>query len=105
MNADETRALIAALRKDAGEYAIHVRGDNAGHDLSWDQRNVRAWQAADALEATLTVPDGGVRERIARALCERHGYLWDDTSEDEQAFYLGDADAVMAALPVGGETA
>lgn len=49
------RALIEALRDDAGDYAVHMRGAPMSHELSWDARDVRAWRAADALEAAAGV--------------------------------------------------
>lgn len=45
--------LVAYLRQDAGDYAVVVRNANIpGRVYSWDQRNVRAWEAARRLEAT-----------------------------------------------------
>lgn len=42
--------LIAGLRRDAGDYAKDVQGVPMSHELVWDARNVRAWDAAEALE-------------------------------------------------------
>ncbi|WP_062516469.1 hypothetical protein [Demequina gelatinilytica] len=46
---DEREALVQALRRDAGDYARHMRGETG--QLSWDQRDVRAWEAAGVLAA------------------------------------------------------
>lgn len=48
-----TPDLVAGLRKDAGDYAKIAQGIPMSHDPEWDARNMRAWQAAEALEAAL----------------------------------------------------
>lgn len=48
------RHLVAQLRQDAGDYAKVAQGVPMSHELSWDARDVRAWDAATALEALLT---------------------------------------------------
>jgi hypothetical protein len=51
----KTAELIQSLRRDAGDYRFVALGvEPVGQVLSWDQRNVRAWQAAEALEAATT---------------------------------------------------
>lgn len=52
------RHLIAQLRQDAGDYAKVAQGIPMSHDLSWDARDVRAWDAATALEALLSSAAG-----------------------------------------------
>lgn len=43
--------LVDGLRQDAGEYATFQQAEDLnGLQLSWDQRDVRAWQAAERLE-------------------------------------------------------
>lgn len=49
---DATQKLVDGLRLDAGNYGRKMRGEiEPGETFSWDQSNVRAWEAADALEA------------------------------------------------------
>lgn len=48
---DETAKLVAALRIDADDYAVAAQHDWSDRILSWDGRQVRAWRAADLIEA------------------------------------------------------
>jgi hypothetical protein len=69
MSEISTNALIAELRKDAGDYALFARNIPTSHELSWGAENVRAWLAADALEAA-TVPTENEREALAERVEE-----------------------------------
>lgn len=80
---DEDReALIVALRRDAGDYAAHVQGTPIGRDLTWDQRDVRAWQAAEAIASRPSVPtetEWGVRwanGQIVGPMTEAEAHAW-----------------------------
>lgn len=49
---DATQKLVDGLRLDARDYGRKMRGEVPPEELiSWDQSHVRAWEAADALEA------------------------------------------------------
>ena len=100
MTDEEIRAALEEMR--AFEKAHRLQGEGGNRSGTEMADRLKRW--ADALSA-LTVPDGDARERIARVLCERNGYLWDDTEEDQQAFHLWDADAILAAFPVLSRTA
>lgn len=55
--------LIAGLRCDAGDYAKVAQNIPMSHELSWDARNVRAWEAAEALSQPVQVEDTEYEER------------------------------------------
>lgn len=42
--------LVEALKKEAGDYRIIMEGPPTSDQLSWDRREVRAYEAAVALE-------------------------------------------------------
>lgn len=47
----EPEELIDGLRHDSGDYAKQVQGIPMSHELSWDESNVRAWEAAEQIES------------------------------------------------------
>ena len=54
----DIKALVKELRRDAADYGRYLRGKiRDGEIISWDQRAVRAWEAADALEQTAAERD------------------------------------------------
>lgn len=64
---DATQKLVDGLRLDARDYGRKMRGEVPPEELvSWDQSNVRAWGAADALEAAQRPPvsDAGEADLI-----------------------------------------
>lgn len=69
------RDLVEMLRHDAGDYAREVSGIPMSHELSWGPRDVRAWRAAAAIEALLSLKRGAPSneqiERAARVLNEQ----------------------------------
>jgi len=72
---DDLPALIESLRADAGDYAKYKQGIPMSHDLEWDARNVRAWEAAEALSRMGWTVEYMVREG------ESILYLGDDVDE------------------------
>lgn len=93
MTDDNTRALIAELRRAAG---AGREGTHAGYSPLLRGADL-ATRAADALEA-LTVPDGDARERlieVLRTITPRlHEPLWTNVLGDQ-------ADAILAAAGRG----
>ena len=51
---DNIRELIEGLRADARDYGRMKREGHGGELLSWDQSNVRAWDAAELLETPVS---------------------------------------------------
>lgn len=111
------RHLVTGLREDAGDYAYVARGTPMSHELSWDARNQRAWDAATALEAMLddraaleaaarAAQGAAPRPMVGRLDLARHywrsqGYDYDLHGQDGNSDYemgLAVADAALAAL-------
>ena len=67
-NSTSIKELIAALRRDAGDYAKVAQNIPVSHELSWSARDVRAWAAADALEVTEQRANAAEKETHAREL-------------------------------------
>jgi hypothetical protein len=62
---DATQKLVDGLRLDARDYGRKMRGEVPPEELiSWDQSHVRAWEAADALEAAQRPPVSPVLDAI-----------------------------------------
>lgn len=79
--------LIEGLRHDAGEYATFCQTvDVKGLQLSWDQSNVRAWDAAELLEK---------RTAEVKAVLNLH---------DPVEIYIGSTtEEILAAVNTGSE--
>lgn len=100
MTNEKAIALIAKAR------------DMAAASYGGTSRTLR--DLADALEASLTVPDGDVRELIARTLfiasddfafADRMAKAWDAPGPHGRQRWYNYADAILAAFPVLGTAA
>ena len=74
------RHLIAQLRQDSGDYAKAAQSIPTSHELVWDARDVRAWDAATALETLLgsahgLLPEGAPNEEQIAEEWERYAKM------------------------------
>lgn len=82
---DERDELIAGLRADAGDYGRMKREGSSAELLSWDQTNVRAWEAADALESLSVSPPAEVEvtdDTAEQATLYGYQAVWDEAKFD-----------------------
>ena len=84
---DATQKLVDGLRADSRDYGRKMRGEvEPGELISWDQSHVRAWEAADALEAAQRPPVSPEAREAIQALraieeadrVDHRGHVGDD---------------------------
>lgn len=95
----QMRELADALRRDAGDYARYRAGTLPPDEVgSWDQREVRAWQAAEFIEAVGAVPKA-ITATVNKLLSESgHG----PKSADRSKYAARLTQAVLATIAAHG---